>query len=75
MPLKKSPGGGGTNADGTVSTIYCAYCYEKGRFLQPDFTAAQMQAFVKEQMKKMGFPGFLAGFFASGVPRLARWKK
>ncbi|HEV2843185.1 MAG TPA: zinc ribbon domain-containing protein [Chthoniobacterales bacterium] len=30
MPLKKSPGGGGTNADGTISTIYCSYCYENG---------------------------------------------
>jgi putative zinc ribbon protein len=32
MPLKKSLGGGGTNADGTISTMYCSYCYENGQF-------------------------------------------
>lgn len=74
MPLKKSPGGGGTNADGTISAMYCSYCYENGQFKQPDWTASQMQDFVKAKMKEMGFPGFLGGFFTKGIPRLERWK-
>ena len=74
MPLKKDPNGGGTNADGSISTMYCSYCYEKGKFLQPDITAGEMQAFVKNKMKEMGFPGFLAGFFTKGIPKLERWK-
>ena len=74
MPLNKDPKGGGTNADGTTSTLYCSYCYENGKFTQPDFTPKQMQEFVKEKMKAMGFPGFLAGFFTKGIPKLERWK-
>lgn len=75
MPLTKSPNGGGTNADKTISKIYCAYCYEKGTFTQPNFTVSEMQAFVKGKMKEMGFPGFLAGFFTKGIPKLKRWTK
>jgi hypothetical protein len=74
MPLKKSPNGGGTNADGTISKMYCAYCFENGQFKQPDCTVDEMQTFVKGKMKEMGFPGFLAGFFTKGIPRLERWK-
>ncbi|OCA75870.1 hypothetical protein BBI01_03980 [Chryseobacterium artocarpi] len=74
MPLKKSPNGGGTNADGSISTIYCDYCYEKGQFRQTDITAKEMQEFVKHKMKEMGFPGFLASLFSNGIPKLERWK-
>jgi hypothetical protein len=69
MPLKKSPNGGGTNSDKSISKMYCAYCYEDG----PDWTAAQMQEFSKGKMKEMGFPGFLARFFSKGIPKLKRW--
>jgi len=75
MPLKKSPNGGGTNADGSISTMYCAYCYENGKFTQPDWTAEQMQAFIKEKMKEMGMPGFLASLMSKGTPKLERWKQ
>lgn len=75
MPLKKSPNGGGTNADGTISKMYCGYCYEKGQFIHPDWTVSQMQDFVKDKMKEMGIPGFLAKFFTKGIPKLKRWSK
>lgn len=73
MPLKKSPNGGGTNSDGTISKMYCAYCYENGGFKQPDLTVTQMQGIAKQKMKEMGFPGFLAGLFTKGIPKLQRW--
>lgn len=73
MPLKKSPNGGGTNSDGSISKQYCAYCYENGQFKQPNISVEEMQVFVKNKMKEMGFPGFLAGFFVKGIPKLARW--
>jgi hypothetical protein len=73
--MKKDPKGGGTNADGTHSKMYCSYCYENGEFTWKDATANQMQEFVKGKLKEMGFPGFLAGMFSKGVPRLERWKK
>ena len=75
MPMKKSPNGGGTNADHSISTKYCAYCYEAGQFKQPDWTADQMRVFVKGKLKEMGFPGFLTGFFTKGIPKLERWTK
>lgn len=74
MPLKKDPQGGGTNANGSKSTMYCSYCYENGKFKQPNWTVSQMQEFVKDKMKEMGFPGFLAGFFTKGIAKLERWK-
>lgn len=75
MPLNKDPEKGGTNADGSKSTMYCSYCFEHGKFKQPDWTAGQMQEFSKSKLKEMGFPGFLAGFFTKGIPKLKRWKK
>ena len=74
MPMKKDPQGGGMNADGTKSQMYCSYCYVDGSFYQPDMTVTEMQVFVKGKMKEMGFPGFLAGFFTMGIPKLERWK-
>jgi Putative zinc ribbon domain len=74
MPLKRDDQGGGTNADGTRSTMYCSHCYQRGRFTLPDLTAEQMQARVKGKLKEFGFPGFLAGLFTRNIPRLERWK-
>lgn len=76
MPFKKDPKAGGTNADGTKSTMYCSYCYENGKFTQPDITAAEMQAFVKNKLKEMGgvFRLF-AGLFSKNIPKLERWKQ
>jgi hypothetical protein len=62
MPLNKDPKGkgGGTNADGKPSNMYCSYCYKDGKFLQPDITAEEMQIFVKDKLKEMG--GFMKLF-------------
>lgn len=74
MPLSKDPQGGGTEASGAKSAMYCSYCYQNGKFTAPNMTVGEMQTFVKSKMKEMGFPGFLAGFFTKGIPKLERWK-
>ena len=74
MPLKRDAAGGGTNADGSRSTMYCSHCYAQGQFVLPDLTVDQMQTRVRGKLKEMGFPGFLAGFFTRGIPRLMRWR-
>ena len=74
MPLKRDPEGGGTNADGSRSLMYCSKCFQNGAFTLPDYTAQQMQELVKGKLREMGFPGFLTGFFTKGIPRLERWK-
>jgi hypothetical protein len=74
MPFKSDPKGGGTEADGSRSTKYCSYCYQNGRFLQPDWTVEQMQAFVKDKMKTMPLHWLFSGMFVRGIPRLERWR-
>ena len=73
MPMKKDPQKGGTNADGSKNLKYCSYCYQNGAFTQADITVDEMKTLVKGKMKEMGFPGFLAGFFTKGIPKLERW--
>lgn len=75
IPLKKDKKGGGTNADGSKSEMYCSKCYENGKFTSPDMTATEMQVLVKGKLKEFGFPGFIAGFFTKGIPKLERWNK
>ncbi|MEZ5919977.1 MAG: zinc ribbon domain-containing protein [Parvularculaceae bacterium] len=72
MPLNKDPGG--TEADGSKSENYCSHCYQQGAFTKPEMTASEMQQFVKAKMREMGFPGFLAGMFTAGIPKLQRWQ-
>jgi hypothetical protein len=74
MPLKRDTGGGGTNADGSKSDDYCSHCFQAGTYTMPDLTVEQMQARVKGKLKEMGFPGFVAGFFTRGIPKLERWR-
>jgi hypothetical protein len=72
---EKDEKGGGTNADGTKSKIYCSMCYENGKFTAPDMTVEEMKLLVKNKLKEFGFPGFLTGFFTKGIPKLKRWTK
>ncbi|RVT76515.1 hypothetical protein EOD40_08400 [Flavobacterium sufflavum] len=74
MPLNKDKNGGGTNADGTKSRMFCSKCFENGNFTLPDITVDEMKELVKGKLKEFGFPGFLAGFFTKGIPKLERWK-
>ncbi|WP_410493404.1 zinc ribbon domain-containing protein [Chryseobacterium sp. StRB126] len=71
---EKSPNGSRTNLHGSISTMYYDNCYEKGQFKQSDTTAKEMQDFVKNKMKTMGFSCFLASLFSKGIPKLERWK-
>ena len=75
MPLKRDEKGGGTNADGSKSTMYCSHCYENGQFVLPDITVEQMQHRVREKVIEFGMPGFLAGLFTRRIPKLVRWQK
>lgn len=75
MPIKRDENGGGTHKDGTKCNKYCSYCLVDGEFRCSEIdTAEKMQAFAKEKLKEMGFPGFIAGFFTKGIPKLERWK-
>ena len=73
MPLKRDENGGGTNKDGSRSTMFCSHCYKDGQFVFPDITVGEMQTRVREKLTQFGFPKFLSGFFTRGIPKLARW--
>ena len=74
MPMKRDKNGGGTKADGTKSMMYCSKCYELGKFKNLDMTVTEMQSLVRDKLKEFGFPGFVAGWFTKGIPKLERWK-
>jgi hypothetical protein len=74
MPLKRDEKGGGTNADGSKSALYCSHCYQKGEFTMPDASVEQMQAKVREKLIEFGFPKFLTGIFTRRIPKLQRWR-
>ena len=74
MPLSKDEKGGGTEADGSISSEYCSHCYVSGQFTQPDITVDQMVELVRGKLKEMHLPGFLAKAFTKDIPKLKRWK-
>lgn len=74
MPLNRDPNGGGTNADGTISTTYCSLCFVDGAFVHPDFTVSQMQDHCVTQLKNKGMPSIMAWLFTRGIPKLDRWR-
>ena len=63
-----------TEADGRPSEMYCAMCYEAGRFIGPNTSAEQMQGFVEEVLRKKHWPGFMRRAAAKQIPELDRWK-
>ena len=73
MPMSRDEKGGGTNADGSKSTMYCSHCFAFGKFTMPDLTVDQMQDRVRAKLKEFGIPGPLGWFFTRKVPKLARW--
>ena len=75
MPLKRDEKGGGTNADGTRSTMYCCHCYQNGQFVLRDISVTEMQSRVREKIVEFGMPGFVTGIFMCKIPKLARWQK
>jgi putative zinc ribbon protein len=73
MPMSRDAKGGGTNADGSKSPMYCSHCFAGGKFTLPDLTVDQMQERVRDKMKEMGFPRMLSWVFTRKIPRLQRW--
>jgi hypothetical protein len=75
MPMKRDELGGGTEADGSKSTMYCSHCYQQGKFTMPELGVDEMRQLVRGKLREFGFPGFMAGLFTRGIPRLERWSR
>ena len=75
LPMDKDPQGGGTNADGSKSSVYCSYCYRDGAFVQPEWTLADMQQYALGALKKQGIPEFLGKMLVKEIAKLERWQQ
>jgi hypothetical protein len=75
MPLEKDPGLGGTNKDGSKSSVYCSLCFENGEFHDNFTSSKQMAGFVRDELKKQGIGYFKRWFYTSHISQLSRWKK
>ncbi|MFA6080472.1 MAG: zinc ribbon domain-containing protein [Candidatus Gracilibacteria bacterium] len=76
MPLKKDKNGGGSEKDGTTSTMYCSSCYKDGLFRKPDMTLEDMKKLVDMVLKnEMKFASIFRWLAVQQIPRLVRWQK
>ena len=73
MPMRKDSKGGGTNADGSINTHYCSYCYQNGAFIF-DGTVKDFQEVCQKMMIDGGHSKLTAWLFTRGMKRLPRWK-
>lgn len=64
----------GTESNGAFTTKFCCFCFQKGRFTEPNLTVDQMVTKVAAKMKEMRIPGFIATWMAKGVRKLDRWQ-
>lgn len=74
MPLKQDEKGGGTNADQSISNLYCSYCFENGEFIWKGNDVHAFQDFCKNKMIEGGHSRFISWLFTRGMKRLERWK-
>lgn len=65
----------GTEANGNYSAKYCRYCYQKGKFTYPNFTAEQMKEFCVNKLVENKMPRWVAKMMMRNIHKLERWKK
>ena len=76
MPMEE-PEMFGTYADGSKSEEYCAYCFQKGTFTEPDIS---MQAMIDKcvaimNQRKIMPEDQARDLMVKTIPSLKRWKK
>jgi len=76
MPIKKDHNKG-TEADKSLSPMYCYHCYENGKFTDPNLTLNEMQTqTLKLMQEKMPISSKLFGkTYTKKLAKLARWNK
>ena len=73
MPMEK-PRDFGTNADGSKNNEYCHFCFEKGKYTDPNITKEQMIEKVAGIMKQMNIPDSQIEQVKTFIPILKRWR-
>ena len=75
MPLNKNGKNCGSENDGTLSKMYCSFCYKNGEFTLPDITVSEMKQLVTKKIVEMKIPTFVANFLSRNTRKLKRWNK
>jgi hypothetical protein len=75
MPLAMDSQGGGTEAEGAKSTMYCSHCYKDGKFIMPDLSAGQMQDRVRGRLEELHMPVDIITSAVDEIPYLRRWAR
>ena len=65
----------GTEKDGTKTHEYCTYCYQQGKFINPDMTLEEMRSLVKKIMGEKKFPQWIIEAGLKQLPNLNRWRQ
>lgn len=65
----------GTEKDGSKSDRYCKFCYQDGKFTDPDLTLDRMIEIATSEMKKQHLPETLITQAVTMLPQLERWRK
>lgn len=76
MPLDKDPNNGGTNADNSISSKYCSFCFKDGKFLDEGISLQEkIDKNIQIAVSRMGIPESKARELAESLlPNLERWK-
>lgn len=76
MPLEVDPQKGGTNADQSISTFYCSFCFENGKFKDEGITLeAKIEKNVRLAMTQFNWTEAEARAKAVAlIPNLRRWR-
>ncbi|MEK6823413.1 MAG: zinc ribbon domain-containing protein [Nanoarchaeota archaeon] len=73
MPLNKEENWG-TNADDSKTQEYCRFCFQNGKFTNPDLTMEKVIEKSVELSKKLWMPEDKAREIANNtIPKLKRW--
>jgi hypothetical protein len=65
----------GTERDGSKSNLYCKYCYQEGKFVNPQLTLPEMRNIVSTQMHKLKISDTIIQQSLDMLPHLKRWRK
>lgn len=74
MPMRQAQDSG-SNTDGSRNNEYCRYCYQKGKFTQPDITLEQMIEKCAGIMRQMKLSEDKIEQTKVFIPMLKRWRK
>lgn len=74
MPLDKTDLKG-TEKDGSISDLYCRYCYNNGVFTNPGLTLDKMRSRVVSEAGKKQLPAHVLEDALVRLPHLFRWKR